>query len=225
MTPTLAVSVTSFNNAITPKIAPVSWVTGDLIVVLGIISSNNAASLSTPTVSGLTFTSIDLDNTDGTHPWGGSWQATATSSGSGNISVSRSGGTLFFGFMVIKASSGTHDGIGTHTRVNNTSETASVTLVGPNSAVCELIADGGDGSPTGHTYVPSGATEPTGGSGADLNQYAWYSATWTGQSAGTASYGVNVTSSGGQYTKVIVEIKGPGGGGGGSGNTVAWLTA
>ncbi|MFA5004292.1 MAG: hypothetical protein WC498_03400 [Candidatus Saccharimonadales bacterium] len=219
MTPTLAASVTSFKTTTTPKTIAATWAAGDLLIVLGVTPSNVAGqTITTPTVTGLTFTPIDLEDTTGGHCWTGSWQATATSSGSGNISADRGATVAAWGFALIIASAGTHSGVGVHTIATSTVQTAALTLAGPYSAVCELIGDSGTGTST-VTLVPSGGTQPAGGTGSLAATYTFITITWTNQAAGTTSYGVSATPSGGQYSKILVEIKGI------ATATTAWLGA
>ena len=210
MTPTLTIGQSAWNTS-TGKSVAASWNAGDYIFVLGMVENNDTQNLdliNTPTATGLTFIPLDLDITEdtGSHCWGGSWYAVASGSGSGNISASLPGGVEHFGILVVVASGS--GGIGAHTRINDASQTTSVTLGGPNSAVLELIGDWSASSTSGHTYTPSGATDQVAfQDNAGGSHYTVYGATWTNKSAGTASYGVSVSGSA-MYTKVIVEVKG-----------------
>lgn len=215
MTPTLTVSQSTWNATTTPRTATASWGAGDLVIVLGLMGDNSTnCQLLTPTATGLTFAGIDPDpngSGTGTNCWAGSWSATAASAGSGSISVARNSNNTDFGFVVVVASG--HGGLGAHVKAEDTALTTSLTLAGPDSAVLFAAGDWGAGATTGHAYTPTGATDQVATLVTGI--YTVYCATWTGQAAGTRSYGLSGITSG-PYSKLLVEIKGTGGGGGSS---------
>jgi hypothetical protein len=182
-----------------------TWVTGDIILVLG-IGADTGVTLGTPTATGLTFTQ-QTSSTITSACTGYAWTATAASGGSGAIQVvpGRTNANDFWGIIawVVHGS----DGIGTKSAGADTAQTISLATTQDNSAVFEVIGDWGTGSVAGHTWTPSGQTERE--ASQNGTAYTVYAADWADRgTAGTVSYGVSVTASGQNYTKIAIEMLG-----------------
>jgi hypothetical protein len=182
-----------------------TWVTGDIILVLG-IGADTGVTLGVPTATGLTFAQ-QTSSTITSACTGYAWTATAASGGSGAIQVvpGRSNPSDFWGIIawVVHGS----DGIGTKSAGADTAQTISTATTQDNSAVFEAIGDWGTGSVSGHTWTPSGQTERE--ASQNGTAYTVYAADWADRgTAGTVSYGVSVTASGQNYTKIAIEMLG-----------------
>lgn len=181
-----------------------SWQTGDLVVVIGMVE-DQLVSLSTPTATGLTFSAvsgfpINLVNTCK----GYAWTATAGSNGTGTITSGTESYMAGIQAYVFRGS----DGIGnTAQTTSGTALTLSLTRNYDNSMV---VWAAGDWGATNDTTVSS---DPVGG---NQRQAAWISGKatlfafdWGDQgSAGTTSYGISGFSPGNTFTKIALEIRG-----------------
>lgn len=192
---------TSWSTTTTPKTAAITWSAGDLIVVTGLVA-DTGGSMATPTFSGGTFTAIGTALTTASHCWGHKWQCEATSGGSGNVSATMSGG-LPWGYIVHVFATGTHAGIGNHSATGSTPQTASL-AVSEDSSVIMALGDWDVGTDLTSDWTPAGATERN--AEVIAGNYTNYVADWADRTAGTVSYGISVTPSGGAYTKLLVEV-------------------
>ena len=184
----------------------VSWVAGDLIIVVG--GDENAASLAAPTATGLTFTAV-LRAQLGVHNascGAQAWQATASSSGSSAVTTAGAGSDQHgIGVWVWRGSGGVGN---TGTDVS-TALTAALTRSGANSCVVGACFDWNAGSPTGYGWTPTVADDRDHANSG--THWTYYVADWGDQgSAGTTSYGLTGVS-GGPYTKLFAEILGTSG--------------
>lgn len=188
----MALSVASFSTAAVSGTAPkgptISWSTGDIIVVVGIIA-DGGGNLATPTATGLTFSASTGATTDSA---GGDtsvhfWTATAAASGSSvAVSVSRSGSTEQYGVWAWVIT-GSPSGLG-NTAKGSTAANLSVTT-SAGSVVLYALGDWNAVTPAETPITGSGtATERVDGS--TSGQMGYYLADWVGTSATTASYGI-----------------------------------
>lgn len=200
------VETANWSATTTPKTMAQTWNAGDLVVVLGIVA-DTGGSLATPTFSGGTFTGIGTANSAASSCWGHKWQCQVAGGGSGNISVAMSGG-LPWGAISYVFAAGTHNGIGNHAVDATTAQTASLT-VSQDSAVLTAIGDWNVGTDLTSDWTPAGATERE--ASVIAGNYTVYAADWPSRAAGTTSYGISVTASGGAYTNLLVEILGTAG--------------
>lgn len=208
---------TSWSTTTTPKTAAITWNTGDLIVVAGLVA-DVSGSMATPTYSGGTFAGIGTALTTASHCWGHKWSSVASSGGSGNVSATAAGG-LPWGYIVYVFTAATHNGIGNHSATGSTTQTASLTT-SANSAVIMAIGDWGVGTDLTSDWVPSGFTERN--AEVIAGNYTNYVADWASRGAGSVSYGISVTASGDAYTKLLVEVL-ENAGGGGPASTLTFL--
>lgn len=197
----------SWYTTTTPKTIAVSWSTGDRIVVFG-ATENNGATLSTPTLTGFTFTLV-CSQTSGA---GNSeadcaiWTTgAAASASSGNISVARTGATLAFGACawVITGSPSTTNGVNSGN--DNVSESNVSLTVSAGSIVCYGLDDW-NAANNNETPVTGSGTATERLDQGDLATHGQYVADWVGTSAGTFSFGPN-TYTGIKASQVAVEIK------------------
>jgi hypothetical protein len=181
-----------------------TWGYGDIIVALA-VTGDSTVSLATPTATGLAFENVGAAVTTANSCWGQKWIATAGSAGSGAITAvpTPSTGDWVLVAWVVSGSSG----VGNTAAAAATAQTISLTTLKDNSAVLEIVGDWGAGSPTGHTWTPSGSTERL--AQQDGSNLTVYCADWADRgTAGTTSYGISVTASGQNYTKIAVEMMG-----------------
>lgn len=197
-------SVGGFNAA-----GSLSWSVGDRVYVIGVGADQSGFSFNTPSTAGSNlggFASIAGPTTAASSTRVQAWMATATGVGSGTISQSVNG-TQVWG-IVAWAVAGS-DGVGNVATATATGSPETVSLVrsDDHALVLAVVADWGAASPTGHTWSPSGQTEREATTfGTD---YTIYAADWGDQgTAGTTSYGVTVTASGQNYSKIALEILG-----------------
>lgn len=188
----MALSVASFSTAAVSGTAPkgptISWSTGDIIVVVGIIA-DGGGNLSTPTATGLTFSASTGATTDSA---GGDtsvyfWTATAAASGSSvAVSVARSGSTEQYGVWAWVIT-GSPSGLGNTAKGSTGADLSVTTTAG--SVVLYALGDWNAVTPAETPITGSGtATERVDGSTA--GQLGYYLADWVGTSATTANYGI-----------------------------------
>lgn len=190
-------------TAATKDTTSISWNAGDLIAVLALTA--NVSCTLVPTAAGLTFLPQGTAVTTASSCWGHRWVATAASPGSGVVTLTRSGTADSFGAIAYVLSGS--DGAGATAATAAAAQTLSLATTLDNSAVLEVVGDWGAGSVAGHTWTPAGQTEREASTDAGL--YTVYAADWADRgTAGTVSYGVSVTASGSNYTKVVLEILG-----------------
>lgn len=231
-----------FNTSTTPKSTTVggtgsgslSWSTGDLVVVIG-MTGDQAGTLNTPTAAASlnAFSSIAGPVTTASSCWMRAWVAVANAGGSGAITAVLAGSSVDWGMIAWPVVGTTTEGVGNVAAPAASTaapQTASLIRSRDNSAVLELIGDWGAGVggvgtvPSPRNWTPtSGFTEweAVGVSGI-FNAYA---ADWSDQgAAGTTSYGINVTGSGANYTRVAVEVLGKASPGAKVPNTISQFT-
>lgn len=209
--------------------ASVTWAAGDIVVWGGCSEGSQTESFSTPTASGLTFSSvINISAGTPSHAALAIYTATAASSGSSAVTGTLSNGTSTWNAWVwVWHSSG---GVGNNasTASPSSTKTVSLTPTAADSGIVWMMGDwnGGSITPSATPTSPNETTrQATGTSG-----YNYLTADITDQtSAGAVSYGVTTTSTG-PFTIGVLEIKGTGGGGGtvpksqslGNGTTWSW---
>lgn len=187
-------AVSSWFSTTTPRsmAASSSWVNGDYVYVIG-HGENSTLTLGTPTITGLsgtslTFSLIDSITTLGTEECSSYlWRAIATGTGSGTIQVNRATGSGMFGGRTIVISGGaTGHVVLTATR----SETAYNQAI---SAGDIVIWSGSDWNATNPpTKVPLTATGTTTEHDevGNTNNYGVITYSWTGSTAaGTYDFG------------------------------------
>ena len=218
--PTLADSDKStFNDSGTTDetAGSVAWETGDIVLVFGLISNNDAAgtTLATPTVAGLTFslvTSLNV-NSEGNDCTVYLWSATAGSASSGTIgSVTNTGTSSLRSGIVVQVWRGS-DGIGTPATIDNsTAKTISVTTTQANSRVAWAMGDWNAVNDVTVTATPSGTIQHAQFETGQSTFFAGYTddlVTVAAHACGIASHTGTVDMAG-----IAVEIKGTAGGGG-----------
>jgi hypothetical protein len=206
-TPQLVAFVkTDFTGTGTSKSAPsISYQAGDRILVVG-ETSNQAATLGTPTLSPLTFAAQGSPVTTGSSCWAHSWDTVAAANGSGQVSITRSGSALPWGFAVYVFRLCDGFAIGAKNAAVN-SWSRSVTRTRERSRVVCLLGDWGASSITARAWVPPGKTERD--AGTVSGEYSYLLADWPDQGdAGAATYGVTGLTSTQNVTAVAVEAIG-----------------
>lgn len=207
MAPTLTsqASSTWSDSASTDEVTTgaLSWNSGDRILVLG-LTENSTFTLNTPTATGLTFSALGSPLLTTNEAWMHAWQATAGSSGSGNITGPV--GEVNSAMRGIWCSAwGNCNGFVRTNAQNVTGQTLSVTRTQANSAMAMAAADWnavGIGGLTG--WTPAGYTQVQAEAHADVTAFAAY---WGDQGAtGTTSYGTTGLSGTRSWTQIAVEI-------------------
>lgn len=213
-------SVSTFSDSYTTdeSAGSVSWEAGDIVLVWGSISNNNSGfTLSTPTVTGLTFslaTSVNVNN-DNNDTQQYLWSATAAGSGSGAIACVTNGasGTLRAG-IAVQVWRGS-DGLGTPVTIDgSTAKTISVTTTQANSVVMWGMSDWNQVGDATVTATPSGTVQHASAESGQADFFAGY----TGDLGSIGTYACGIASHTGtvDMSGIAVEVKGTAGGGGGS---------
>jgi hypothetical protein len=184
--------------------ASFTWEDGDLFIVVG-ATAHSSGAWAAPTATGLTFSTIDTATT-GSWGWARSWQATASGSGSDNITIPGPAGA-FFGAVCYQWRD--HGGVGDSGAVSGGSTTTVSLTVADDSAVVYLGMDEAAGAP-GQTLTPSSPT-PTERADATATNITWHVGDWVGVGAGTTGYGNG--DGGGNWFQVAVEVLVAAGGG------------
>jgi hypothetical protein len=190
-----------------------TWLTGDLIVVVG--GDENAATLAAPTAAGLSFSPVSgvLSGTAGSSCGANAWTATAASGSSSTVSGTGAGSDAWgFACWVFRGS----DGVG-NTAASGAASTAltiSLTRSGTNSRVVGIGLDWAGAATTGYAFTPALGTDGHDRVHVqDSGHYTVYVADWDDQgSPGATSYGISGVTGVSQFTKVYLEILGTGGG-------------
>lgn len=185
-----------------------SWVAGDIILVLG-MTADNSVLLSTPTGSGLSFAALAGTPTSAASSTKGyAWSATATGSATGAISSTQSGAASANGSGIAAFVYRGSDGLGTpvvSTTLGSTT-TQNLTRVQANSAVAQIWGDWAAVNDTTVTWTPSGQTQDVATN--ISTQATFFVAHWPDEGAtGTTAYGFSGYA-GADMTAITVEIKG-----------------
>lgn len=205
------------NDEVTPT---VTWLSGDVVIVVGATEDNATAQLNTPTATGLTFSLVLATNTINNCKLY-VWSATAGSSSSSAITATRADANSKMrgiAAYVYRGSSGVGN---TGTIVGDATTNAVISLVrgSDNSAVVVIM---GDWTPVNDTTVT--ANPSSGGTVRGIVNSAGatlYTASWTDQgAAGTSSYGIGSYTATPKWAGIAVEIKGSAAAGG----IMAWPT-
>ena len=193
------------NNEATPAI---TWLSGDVVIVVGATEDNTTATLNTPTATGLTFSLVLATNTANNCKIY-VWSATAGANGSQAVAATRADANSKMRGIAAYVYRGS-DGVGnTGTIVSDATTNAVISLVraGDNSAVVVIMGDWTPVNDTAVTANPSSGGTVRGivnSAGATL-----YSASWTDQgAAGTSSYGIGSYTATPLWAGIAVEIKG-----------------
>lgn len=194
-----------FNAQTTPRstAATLAWNSGDLFIVMGgCADSGSGRNLSTPSMTGLTFSLIGSALSGASHCWGAAWQATAGSSGSDDCGSSQGGTSIEWGLAVAQFRGAS--GVGGTASLQSDNFQVSNTNTGTNSMVVWYGFDW-DASAAGVTLTPS--TNRTERTDEQVSPSTWsiYGGTWTGQSAGATTYGID-TNHGERLTQFAVEV-------------------
>jgi hypothetical protein len=183
----------------------VTWLTGDLIVVIAANESTGDA-IGLATATGLTFASA-INNTAGSTCGGRVMTATAASGGSSAITVALTSGarTGGAGVWVWRGS----DGFGSVVEQHTTTRTVALVPVDTHSAYCWTVADFNAGVTTSVVLTPTPTT--TQESAQQATHYTVYSGNLNDQaSAGSTSFGTSGGTVTGPSTIVAQEILGTG---------------
>lgn len=216
--PTLASygETAAWNTGGTSKAVSMTWLTGDILVVLA-GAEDSSAVLGTPTATGLTFTK--QQDIPGSSSCAG-FVATAVAGAGGtgvNVTVSGPAG-LFWGFGVWVYRSS--DGVGASAQQNTSTKTKSLTTTQDNSAVVWGMFDWGAGGTFTATPAPTNTDENQQISG--RYSIGVFDKTDNG-TAGAISFGASAGgSASGPFALVICEIKGTASGGGGQPTSKRW---
>lgn len=198
-------------------ISSVAVLTGDILVVFGLIESGGGA-FSTPAGGSLTYTQQQKPNADNDalHSQAYLWTATASAGATFNITSTMTGGTYNCGIgcYVFRAAA-----LGTPVTAGNeasgTAPSLAITTVGANSAVVYAGEDWNGVSGASRTWRTINSITPTSGNGAEklyaLNSGSgatFYSAYWSDVgAAGSQTTGMTAPT-GQQQNAVVIEIQG-----------------
>lgn len=192
---------------------------GDRIVVFG-VAANDLTDLGTPSDGVNTYTlAQNVDTTDFCNVY--VWTATAATTATLTIAITRSGATDHWGMDVLVFNGS--DGFGASNKTNNASgaPSLSITTTADNSAIACCSADWNGGVITARTWrtVNSITPDPTGAANTlekvavrDTGIYSTYAAYWNDAgTAGAKTVGLSAPT-GQKYAIVAIEIKGAAGG-------------
>lgn len=186
----------------------ITWLTGDVIVVIAGNDGTNLTSVGPPTVSGLTFTQLGTVGGNNVDCFAGAWKAKAASGSSGQVSVpaaNNGDAAVAWGASLWRFTSATD--------VGNYIVAASGGLAVPTKSLTVLshsavIGGKFDFVPVDQRYT---GTPTVNIERIDAMQggarYGTWIADWLDQAAGTRNYGVTISAS----TKdawVLVEVRG-----------------
>jgi hypothetical protein len=201
----------TWNTTTSPKTASVTVANGDGIVVIG-MTSDQGATLGTPTGGGLTYT-LQQSVVVAAYCTVYVWTALSSSSQTFDVSITRSGDdTLLWGLSVLRFSSVSAVGASSKTNVSSGAPSLGLTTTGANSVVVTANADWNATDGTSRTWrtVNVSASETT--YFRDAAAYTVYVAYYTDSgSAGAKTTGLSAPS-GQKYAIVSVEIQGGAGG-------------
>lgn len=179
----------------------VSWVAGDVIIVVGITEDNTTATLGTPTGTGLSFTLVTSTNTASTCK-AYVWQAKPIASGSSTINSTASGALMANIQAYVYRSSA---GVGaTAAVVTGTALTNSLTRTYDNSAVLWVAGDYGAGVLGTTVASPTGTVDQAARVAGSATHFAVHYGNQG--TAGATSYGISGFTSAGVLTKIAIEV-------------------
>lgn len=190
----------AYSTATNPIVsASVSWLTGDVVIVISMCEAANAQG--TAAATGLTFTSPVSNATAGTCASKLS-TAVAASGSSGTVSVSTLGKTGM-GIWVWSGS----DGVGTSTEQHTTTRTKALVPTDTHSAYCWTVGDFNAGATTSVVLTPTPTT--TQESAVQAGAYTVYSGNLDDQaSSGSTNFGTSGGTVTGPSSIIAVEILG-----------------
>jgi hypothetical protein len=216
---------TVWNTSTTPKSTSVggtgsgslTWAPGDMVVVLA-LTADQATTLNAPTGPATlgVFASCAGPVTTASSCWARAWVSIALESGSGVITATVAAGSANWGMAAWSVVAPTSEGIGNVSAPAASTaspQVASLIRARNDSGVLAIVGDWGAGVggvgtvPSPRNWTPAGFAEweAFGVSGI----YNGYVASWGGQGvAATVNYGISVTGSGSNYTRMAVEILG-----------------
>jgi hypothetical protein len=200
---------TVWNTSSGASTASITWLAGDVIVVIGGTADSSEA-IPTPTFSGGTLAAITgAACTGASDCYANAWSCTPVSGGSGTVSsTGASAHNWGMGVWVWRGSGGVGNVGASGTTVNG-NLTQSLVRGGANSCVAGGLFDWAAGATTGYGWTPAVANDRQ--HAAIGTQYSVYVADWGDQgSPGTASYGITGITSG-PFARLLVEITGTGG--------------
>jgi hypothetical protein len=181
----------------------ITWLTGDVIVVVG-GTGDQGNVITSVTATGLTFTP-GTPLTAASSCWANTWTVTASSGGTSAVTanISVTGVPYGIAVWVYRGS----DGIGGRGADTSTGKTVSLGRVDDHSAVVCGIFDWSAGTTTSHVWTPTGQTEDEAQQVG--TQYTAFVADWGDQgTSATIAYGISGTASVGAHSKVALEILG-----------------
>jgi hypothetical protein len=194
---------TAWTGAGTKSTPAITWLTGDLIVVLA-LDESGTVSVAAPTASGLVFTAGTAVGTSSANCEGNSWSAVAASGGS--QAVTSAGATANdWGMAVwVFRNSG---GIGNRATSTTSAKTVSLVRSGANSFVVFASGDFAAAATAGYSFTPAVGNDRQHVN--DGAHYSVYVADFGDQgTAGTTSYGTSGETSAGPFTNLALEILG-----------------
>jgi hypothetical protein len=204
-TPPIPISYTEVayaTSASTINSASVSWLTGDVIVV--IVLDELTATIGLPTATGLTFVQQQASAAAGACAVK-SAGVIAPSGGSSAVSATISTGDAGMGVWVWRGS----DGLGNSTEQHTTAKTKSLTPVDTHSAYCWSVGDFNADNATG-VLLPTPTTTQEAAQVAA--HYTVYSGNLNDEATGAATlFGISGVMSTGPYTICVQEVLGTGG--------------
>lgn len=187
-------------NSPTATSASVSWLAGDVIVV--IVMDEGVATIGTPTATGLTFTSPVSNNAAGTCASRGAY-VVAAAGGSSAVSATLSTGHGGLGVWVWRGS----EGIGSSVEQHTTTRTKALVPVDTHSAYCWTVGDFAAGATTSVVLTPTPTT--TQESALDVGHYTVYSGNLNDQaSAASTNFGTSGGTVTGPSSIIAMEVLG-----------------
>lgn len=193
-----------------------TWSSGDVVVCVGATEDNSAATLQTPTATGLTFSALSgFPSNSASHTKLYAWSATAGAGGTQAVSANAGEVAVKARGIACFAVTGS-DGIGTIAIQGSSGSTTTQSLARgfDNSAVIQVMGDWSATTDVTVSWTPAGFTQRVASNVSGAATF--FAASWPDQStAGTTSYGFSA-GAGTDYSVATIEIKGTGGGGGGA---------
>lgn len=205
-TPPTIISYTetaAWNTAATTKAtASVSWNSGDQILVIA--GNEGSSNINLPTATGLTFTSILVNNGATSSCSSRAAIATAGSTSSSAVTVTQTASVQYgFGVWVLRGS----DGLGSSGEQHTATKTKSVVPTDTHSAWLIGSFDFGAGSVSGVAVTP--AASHTRQIAASAGHYTFVVGDIADQASGASTaYGTSGGASGGPFSLAIVEVLG-----------------
>lgn len=182
----------------------IGWMAGDLILVLGLASSE-FGDLPTPTISGGPTLTGDtpLDATG--EPWANTWKGTAANESSAAVASTGETGSGAWGMAawVFRNS----EGFGGRVTLGSAAKVATLTKQASDSTVVGGVADYDAGPTGGYAFTPTPSNERE----VQTNGINWtvFVADWLDtDTGGDQVFGITGTTSTGQHTKIMQEVLG-----------------